>query len=197
LKAARYFLTFSAVLVACRALLVLCGLHPVLAAQQAGEPVIPAYCSQAATKDAQLFAAVPNNTNPAQDHWHKISQAGLQSADRNGNSTASVSMHRGKVAEVNATFQNQFGDSTLHVAYCYRADGTLARLHSDLKSYHGGMEVVRTMSFDEAGQRRSNEMQSFDLQTGQPKKLPADFWDFPPPIFLHASDLPFAKEIQD
>jgi hypothetical protein len=146
--------------------------------------------------ESLTFSAIPQNADPARDRWHKVaSPQELQSAINNANNTASVTLCRGKTIYVDATFQNQFGDSTLRVRYCFRPDGTLSQLHSRLKSFHGGMRVDREMAFDESGHKISNQMQSFDLENGQPTKLAGDFWDFPPPLFLHQADLPFAKAL--
>jgi len=145
---------------------------------------------------ALLFSAIPQNENPARDHWQRVtSRNDFDSAAKNGNSTASVWIRNGAVAFVDAIFQNQFGDSKQSVEYCFRPDGTLAQLHSDLKSFHGGLRVVREIVFDDAGKPIVKTTQSFDLESGKPKKIPPDFWDFPPPIFLHVSDLPFAIRI--
>jgi hypothetical protein len=106
-----------------------------------------------------------------------------------------ITVQDGKVVYADFTFQNQFGDSTQTTQYCFRPDGTLAELQSELKSFHGGVRVVRKMAFDAGGKQLLKTMQSFDLDSNQPVNIPADFWDFPPPIFLHVSDLPFAKDL--
>jgi hypothetical protein len=161
-----------------------------------------AYCSQ--VKDyarqhadkALLFMAIPQNRDPARDHWTRISSAAaLKAATQNANSSAKVHVRDQHVIFVDFTFQNQFGDSTQTTQYCFRPEGTLAELHSELKSFHGDMSVLRDITFDDAGRRVSQRMQSFDLETGRPKKLPSDFWDFSPPIFLHVGDLPFAQSL--
>lgn len=161
------------------------------------------YCTEAKSfarqhhGSALLFSAVPKNTDPARDHWHRVDSPGeFASVARNGNSTAMATLRHGRLEYLQAVFQNQFGDSRLDVDYCFRPDGTLARLHSQLRSFHGDMIVVRDMSFDREGARLANRRQSFDLQTGKPRKIPGDFWDFPPPIFQTVGDLPFAKELQ-
>lgn len=147
-------------------------------------------------RDALLFSAIPQNENPARDHWQRLnSRHEFDTAVKNANSTASVWIRDAKVVFVDVLFQNQFGDSTQSVEYCFRPDGTLAELHSDLKSFHGGLRVVREITFDDAGTQIAKTTQSSDLESGEPKKIPPDFWDFPPPIFLRVSDLPFAKDL--
>lgn len=148
--------------------------------------------------DAWRFWAIPQNQNPARDHWRRVtSRSELDNAAKNADSTASVWIRDRKVVLVDAILQNQFGDSTQSVEYCFRADGTLAQLHSDLKSFHGGMRVVREIVFDDAGKQIGKTTRSFDLESGKAKKIPPDFWDFPPPIFLQVSDLPFAGDLPD
>lgn len=146
--------------------------------------------------DALLFSAVPQNQDPARDRWRRLTARGeFDAAANNGNSTASVWMRNAKVEFVEAVFRNQFGDSTQSVQYCFRPDGTLAQLHSELKSFHSDLRVVREIEFNDAGKQILKTTQSFNLTSGQPQKIPMDFWDFPPPVFAHVSELPFAKQL--
>jgi hypothetical protein len=146
--------------------------------------------------DALLFSAVPQNQDPARDRWRRLTSRGeFEAAANNGNSTASAWMRNAKVEFVEAVFRNQFGDSTQSVQYCFRPNGTLAQLHSELKSFHSDLRVVRQIEFDDASKQLLKTTQSFNLTSGQPQKIPADFWDFPPPVFARVSDLPFAKQL--
>ncbi|MGB8886899.1 MAG: hypothetical protein WCC87_09255 [Candidatus Korobacteraceae bacterium] len=93
------------------------------------------------------------------------------------------------------TFQNQFGDWVNYTDYCYRTDGTLARIHSRLNSFHGDRTVVRDYFFDKRGRQLATERHDYQLGIKTPKKVDSNFWDFPPPFFLHVIDLPFAKDL--
>lgn len=188
----------------CTALTLLLALKSGSVAQDKTKPADDtiAYCSQAATYSRQhagralFFTAIPRNRDPGRDDWSRAaSEAAVDTAANNADSTAGVTVRDGRVIAADFTFQSQFGDSTETVRYCFRPDGTLAEVHSDLKSFHGGMKVVRELGFDDAGKQLSSTMKSFDLESGKPAKLPPDFWDFPPPIFLRVSDLPFAKDL--
>lgn len=161
-----------------------------------------AYCTQAENyaqqhaSEALFFTAIPQHTNPARDYWKRAaSSIALQTAEKNLDSTAAVTTRDGKVIFANFTFQNQFGDWVETAQYCFRLEGTLAQVHSELRSFHDGMKVIRDATFNEIGIELASTRNSFDLDTGKPAKLPPDFWDFPPPIFLHVSDLPFAKDL--
>lgn len=158
---------------------------------------IPSYCSGVASyanqhpADALLYAAVPQNRDPARDKWHRISAGDRTTNVRDGNSTAAVTVRETRVVLVDATFRNQFGDYTETVTYCFRPGGTLAQLHSELKSFHEGMKVITEMSFSEAGNKIADTTRSFDLQTNKPKPLASTFWQVPPPVFLKVKSLPF------
>jgi hypothetical protein len=165
-------------------------------------PGIAHYCADRATdadhrrEAALLFFAVPQNSNPALDRWSRAaSQQELEFAERNGDSTASVSLQTHRPVWINFTFQSQFGDWVTWATYCYRPDGSLAILHSELKSFHGNLRVVRNRYYAPNGRLLSRSENSWDLATNLPKKIPPDFWDQPAPIFLHSSDLPFAHQL--
>jgi hypothetical protein len=161
------------------------------------------YCSQAADYAAQnrntalLFSAVPQNPTAALDRWHPVkTNAELQTKRQNGQSTAVVTVRDGHLIFAVFELNNQFGDSSETAQYCFRADGTLAELRSDLRSYHGDMRVIREAAYTSSGELSRSSTQSSDLTSGKPKAIPSDFWDQPAPVFLHVGDLPFAKQLQ-
>jgi hypothetical protein len=142
------------------------------------------------------FSAIAQNRDPGRDKWRRLpSLDALKAASKEADSTAEVSMRDGMPVNVSFTFENQFGDSEEFAQYCYRADGSLAFIHSYLKSYHSNRGVVRDAWFGPSGDKVFSDLRVHDLQTNQIAKLPADFWDLPPPEFMHVSDLPFAHEI--
>ena len=145
---------------------------------------------------ALFFAAIPRNSDPARDRWRRaISPQDFASAQKNGDSTAILWFLRQKLVWADFTFQNQFGDWINQTTYCYRLDGSLALLHSELKSFHGGLRVVRDSYYAPGSALLSRSQGSWDLTTGKPEPVPPGFWDQPVPVFLHASDLPFARDL--
>jgi len=139
-----------------------------------------------------FFAAVPQNRDPAHDKWHRLpSIEDLRAETANRGNTAVVTEREKVAVLIDFTFQNQFGDSEEFAQYCYRPDGSLAFIHSDLKSYHAGLELVRDAWYSAAGEKSNSSAQTYDLRTRKPSKLPKDFWDMPPPEFLRVKDLPF------
>lgn len=181
----------------------LLALHSSSLAQQRSEsPDEDAYCSKAQTYAAQhatealRYIAIPQHTNPAQDYWRRAaSSIALQTAEKNLDSTAAVTTRDGKVIFAGFIFQNQFGDWVDAANYCFRPDGTLAQMHSELRSFHDGMKVVRVVTFNELGKELSSNLNSFDLESGKPAKVLPDFWDSRPPRFMHVSELPLAQDL--
>lgn len=143
-----------------------------------------------------LFLALPRNQDPARDRWHLVHSAeAQQQGAKGGNSSASAFLRDGQVVVVQFTFQNEFGDWVSYVDYCFRPDGTLSHVQAVLNSFHGDATVVRDASYNDSGQLMSSHRENYALGTHTPKKLDPDFWDQPPPVFLHVSDLPFANEL--
>lgn len=144
------------------------------------------------------FAAVPRNSDPTRDRWRSVaSEEAKQQAVKNGDSTASVSLRNGHVLLAQFTFQNEFGDWISYADYCFRPDGTLSHLHAQLDSFHGGVTVIRDLSFDPSGKQIARRQESYALGTRTPEKLDPDFWDQPPPVFRRVKDLPFAKDLPE
>ncbi len=187
--------------------LCIASLYPLAFAQKQKKKSLPPpqaqeYCAQASQyakenpDSALYFSALPQNRDPARDQWQRLpSLDALHDAGGNDNSTAVVALRNGSAILVDFTFQNQFGDFEEFAQYCYRPDSSLAYIHSDLKSYHAGLELVRDVWFDNSGGKLEKASHTFDLHTHKPAKLPADFWDLPPPEFLRLRDLPFAGDL--
>jgi len=141
--------------------------------------------------EAALFvSAIPRNSDPTRDRWRRaISPQDFAAARKNGDSIAILWFLRRKLVWADFAFQNQFGDWINQTTYCYRSDGSLALLDSELKSFHGGLRVVRDSYYAPGAALLSQYQGSWDLGTGKPEQVPPGFWDQAALVFLHASDL--------
>ena len=94
-----------------------------------------AYANQ--HREAALFvSAIPRNSDPTRDRWRRaISPQDFAAARKNGDSIAILWFLRRKLVWADFAFQNQFGDWINQTTYCYRSDGSLALLDSELKSF--------------------------------------------------------------
>jgi hypothetical protein len=84
------------------------------------------------------------------------------------------------------------GDWAQYNTYYYRDDGTLAKLHSELRTFMGELIVIRDRFFDSNGKLLQEKTRYLDLQTRRPKKVGAGgFMDTPIEAYAKTSDLPF------
>ncbi|HEX8136057.1 MAG TPA: hypothetical protein VF544_00560 [Pyrinomonadaceae bacterium] len=84
------------------------------------------------------------------------------------------------------------GDWAQYNTYYYRDDGTLAKLHSELRTFMGDLVVIRDRFFDSTGKLLAEKTRYLDLQTRRPKKAEAgSFQDVPVEAYTRTSDLPF------
>jgi len=83
------------------------------------------------------------------------------------------------------------GDWTLSADYCYRPDGTLASIRSELRTFAGEMIVTRNKYFAVDGTLLSEDEQFLDLRTRKPRKPGRDFQDQQAPVVQNVSEWPF------
>lgn len=84
------------------------------------------------------------------------------------------------------------GDWAQDTTYYYRSDGTLAKLHAELRTFMGDLVVIRDRLYDPNGKLLQERTRYLDLQTRKPKKVKeGDFMDIPPELYAKTSNLPF------
>ncbi len=102
----------------------------------------------------------------------------------------------GKIVGTNFTLSSPSGDWVKYNFHYFRADGTLALVESDYRTFMGDFRVVRKRYFDTAGKEIHKTTKILDLQSNKPKKAPdgimgddADEVDY----YLTTAKLPFAE----
>jgi hypothetical protein len=98
----------------------------------------------------------------------------------------------GKVVAAGFTFQSGSRDWAHFVTYYFRADGTLAKIHSRLNTFYGGVTAIRDKYYGHDGRVLMATARYLDIQSGKPKKNP-NFQDERLPIYLSVRKLPFFK----
>lgn len=78
----------------------------------------------------------------------------------------------GKVVATNFTLSSPSGDWVKYNFHVFRADGTLAMVESDYRTFMGDFVVIRTRYFDTAGKEIHKTVKIQDLKTRKPKKAP-------------------------
>jgi hypothetical protein len=125
------------------------------------------------------------------DKWQEFKSA-KKLEDENLDESAYVWLKDGKTVVAYFSFTSQSGDWYHYVTYYFRADGTLAKIHSQLNTFYGDTSVVRDKYYSSNGKRLRATTRYLDLQTQKPTKHP-DFQDEPIPIYLTVRKLPFFK----
>jgi hypothetical protein len=146
-----------------------------------------------------VFADVSQTTKPK---WQKFaSEAALnkQRKVKEAYEIAYVWQKSDKVAQVSTTQFSQSGDWVQYLYGYYREDGSLAKLESDFRSFHGNVIVEQDRYYDKNGKQISTTKRYKDLNTQKPKKFDPSMGfesmgqDFT--IYKTTKKLPFASLI--
>ncbi len=113
--------------------------------------------------------------------------------DDDATNAALVWIRDGSVVAVNTATDSPSRDWLLYARYCFRQDGTLARVHSELNTFYGHVSVIRDRYFAKNGEVIGSREKFLDIHTREPKKLRPedDFIDEPLPIYKSVRKLPF------
>ncbi len=101
----------------------------------------------------------------------------------------------GKIVGSNFTLSSPSGDWVKYNFHYFRADGTLAMVESDYRTFMGDFMVVRRRYFDTAGKQFHSTAKFLDLQSKKPKKhQDGVMGDDPDEVdyYLTTAKLPFA-----
>lgn len=141
----------------------------------------------------RLFGDTSNYEDAnAQARWKEFRTKGaLQRAEVYSAATAWLNS-AGALVVADFSLSSPSGDWAQFNTYYYRSDGTLAKLHSELRTFMGDVVVVRDRFYDQNGKQLQEKIKYLDLQTRKPKKVKeGDFQDMPIELYAKTSDLPF------
>ncbi len=144
--------------------------------------------------EGRLFANIGTAENST-DEWREVpNKKELDKLEHDDE--ALVWFQDGNLVAANIAFSSGSGDWVNSANYCFRADHTLARIHSVLNTFEGGVHLVRESIYDSNGSVVRSSSQLFDLETKKPIKGEHSFMDVPTPVFLKTADLPFFSVLQ-
>jgi hypothetical protein len=76
----------------------------------------------------------------------------------------------GTISETSGTMFSPSGDWVEYIYHYFRADGTLAKVESDFRSFNGNIIIERSLYFDRKGKQIKTATQYRDLKTRKFKK---------------------------
>jgi hypothetical protein len=147
------------------------------------------------------FGNIASPVKESVDVWKEFpSNAERHAArtDDNLNELADVWMFPGEGSLVRMVFTSPSGDWSDYVDYCFRADGSLAAIDAELRTFHGNMIVNRGWLYDAEGRKTGGHISYRDLQTQQPTdargKEGLGFQSHEAPEYMSTKGLPFRFE---
>jgi hypothetical protein len=145
---------------------------------------------------ARRFADVSNYENNEPERWQEFpSGKALDKAWQDGKTYKSSNVwfsQSGDLTVTLFTLSSPSGDWVQYVTNYYRADGSLAKLNSELRTFMGGLIVIRNRFYDTGGKQLKETTRYLDLQTRRPKRVKSDeFQDMEIPVYARTGSLPF------
>lgn len=119
--------------------------------------------------------------------WHNVGDAGEDEYSK-----ATVYRLDRRIRKVVFTLTTASDDWVLYATYCFRDDGTVARIHERLNTFYGHLSRVRTTIYAAKGNVLRNDVAYLDLATKEPRRAPPeDFISHDAPRYKTAAALPF------
>ena len=176
------------------------------AANKAEIESIDAYCKTVDAiqdKTAGLVLADTAGLNDDTPKWRGFASEKALEKFREDSDTYSIAYNwrKGtKIVASNFTLFSDSGDWAKYVYHCFREDGSLARVESELRTFYGDYIVTRRNYFDRSGKRLSRSVKFRDLTSGKPKKPESGGVEGDDPneidYYKQTSKLPFAHLVK-
>jgi len=150
------------------------------------------------TNPKLVFADVSNTETEQPSKYQKFASEKALEKYRDKSEVYSIAYvwkKSGKVVATNFTLSSPSGDWVKYVFSYFRADGSLAMVESDYRTFMGDFVVIRKRYFDTAGKEIHKTTKIQDLKTRKPKKAPEGVMgDDPDEVdyYLTTTGLPFA-----
>jgi hypothetical protein len=128
--------------------------------------------------------------------WQEFkTKSALDKAWENGETYTSSNVwfsQTGGVVVTLFTFSSPSGDWSQYLTNYYRSDGTIARFHSELRTFMGNLIIIRDRLYDVNGKVLKERTRYLDLTTRKPRKVRrGEFMDQEAPLYAKTSALPF------
>ena len=168
---------------------------------------IDAYCktidviTKKAKKPDLIFADTSDYTDQnSTPKWQRFASEKALEKFRDKTETYSIALSwrkDGKIVASNLTNFSPSGDWAMYIFHCFRTDGTLARVKSELRTFNGDYIITQTRYFNVNGKQINTTVKYQDLTTRKFKKPTSDFDSSfsDEDIFKTTAKLPFAKLI--
>jgi hypothetical protein len=146
-----------------------------------------------------IYADTSDYEAASSPKWQKFASEKALEKFREQTETYTVAYNwrkNGKLVQSNFTLFSPSGDWSQYDFHYFRADGSVAKIASELRTFYGDLIVQRDFYFDGKGKLIRQTTRYRDLNTNKPVKKPKDsFSGSEVKIYKTVRRLPFAKLI--
>ncbi len=96
-----------------------------------------------------------------------------------------------------ALFQSPSRDWAQYVTYFFRADGSLTKMETQLRTFIGQVIAIRNRWFSTDGTQLKIEREFLDLTTEEPTETNDEFYDIKEPVYIRISQVPIYEMIRE
>ncbi len=151
-------------------------------------------------KKPHLIFADISDENEKSAKWRKFASEKTLEKFREKRETYTIAYNwrkNGKIIQSTFTLFSSSGDWAQYDSYYFRADGTLAKIESELRFLSDSLITLRDLYFNVKGKLIRQTVRYRNITTEKPIKKPADIY-FQPDIDIYKTvrRLPFAKLVK-
>jgi len=107
--------------------------------------------------------------------------------------TANVWTKNGNIVLANLQYGSPSGDWGQFVSYCFREDGSLAKLEDTFRSFAGPISTVKEKIYDTRGTRLRSSIRCYKLGTRRREKCEGTYSNYDADVYLRVSQLPIHR----
>ena len=125
-----------------------------------------------------IFADISDYEQDSQPKWRKFKSETSLEKFRENSETYTIAynwLQNSKIIQSNFTLFSPSGDWAHYVFHYFRADGTLAKIESDYRTFVGDFIVLENIYFNKNGKTMKKTVAYKDLTTGKPKQPSKDY----------------------
>jgi hypothetical protein len=125
-----------------------------------------------------IFADTSDYNEGSRPKWRKFASEAALEKFREGSETYTIAynwLQNGRLVKSNFTLFSPSGDWTEYVYHDFRADGTLAHVQSEMRTFNGDLIIIQDFYFDRRGTLLKKTVKYRDLQTQKAIKPTAEF----------------------
>ena len=126
-----------------------------------------------------IFADTSDYEADSKPKWQKFaSEKALEKFRAEKSETYTIAYNwrqKGRILKSNFTRFSPSGDWTEYVYHNFRADGSLAMVESEMRTFNGDLIIIQDFYFDRAGRLLKKSVRYRDLQTQKPIKPTKEF----------------------